>query len=119
MKLFSFQKEKRICSNVLFRKILSSGQSLRNELMAVYIAKNDCGFSRLGVSISKSCGNAAKRNRLKRLIREVFRQNQHDIPNGYDYLVLIKRKIDQPSFEQIKNSFLNLIAINKNSKKEN
>ena len=108
MKRLSFPKEKRIRSNMLFRKILSSGRCFRNEILTIYTAQNDCGFSRLGISVSKSCGNAVKRNRLKRLVREVFRQNQHEIPNNYDYLVLIKKEIDQPSFELIKSSFLNL-----------
>jgi ribonuclease P protein component len=95
---------------MLFRQILSSGKCARNETLTVYTAPNECGFSRLGISISKTCGNAVKRNRLKRLVREAFRLNQEQIPEGYDYLVLIKKKIDQPSYEQIKDSFLSLVS---------
>lgn len=109
MKRYTFPKEKRLRSNRLFREVISSGQCFRDKLLTVYIAKNNSGFSRLGVSVSKSCGNAVKRNRLKRLVREVFRLNQYDIPKDYDYLVLIKRKIEQPSFELIKESFISLV----------
>jgi ribonuclease P protein component len=108
MKRYSFPKEKRLRSNRLFREVISSGKCVRDGMMTIYISKNDCGFSRLGVSVSKSFGNAVKRNHLKRLVREVFRLNQHDIPTGFDYLVLIKRKIENPSFEQMKESFLSL-----------
>ena len=109
MKRYSFPKEKRLRSNRLFREVISSGQCVRDRMLTIYTAKNDYVFSRLGVSVSKSSGNSVKRNRLKRLVREVFRQHQHEIPIGFDYLVLIKRKIDQPSFEQIKESFMSLV----------
>jgi ribonuclease P protein component len=109
MKRYSFPKEKRLRSNMLFRKVISSGQCVRDKILTIYIAKNEVGFHRLGVSVRKSYGNAVKRNCLKRLVREVFRLNQDRIPPGRDYLVLIKRKIENLSFKQIKDSFLSLV----------
>ena len=109
MKKYSLTREKRLRRNTQIRKALSAGKSVRDGILTIYMAKNDCGFSRLGVSVSKSCGSAVKRNKLKRLVREVFRQNQYDIPESRDYLILIRKKIDQPSFELIKDSFLRLI----------
>ncbi len=58
-------------------------------LLILYMAPNECGSRRLGVSVGKSCGGAVVRNRLKRLLREAFRQNQEEIPAGFDYLLII------------------------------
>lgn len=46
---------------------------------------------RLGVSVSKDHGGAVRRNKLKRLLREAFRLEQHRLPPGLD-LVLIPRQ---------------------------
>ena len=110
MKQLSFSKEKRLISNEQFKDVLACGRCLHDNLLKVYMAENKCGYLRLGVSIGKSYGNAVKRNHLKRLVREVFRQNQEQIPNNYDYLIIVKKRIKQPTFEQIKKSFLTLVT---------
>lgn len=92
--------------------MLADGYSARNGLLILYMSRNDCGYPRLGVSIGKIHGNAVVRNRLKRLLREVFRQNQDRIPADFDYLLLVshkKGKENQPTFEQVKKSFIYLV----------
>ncbi|MFB0525605.1 MAG: ribonuclease P protein component [Phycisphaerae bacterium] len=89
MKRFSFEKNKRLVSNKQFKAVLARNLRVSNELLTLYMAENDCDYRRLGVSVSKSCGNAVVRNRLKRLLREAFRQSQDKIPPGFDYLLMI------------------------------
>jgi len=119
MKQFSFSKNKRLVSNSQFQDVLARGRRLSDGRLIICIAENDCGHPRLGVSVGKSQGNAVVRNRLKRIVREVFRQSQEQIPAGFDYVVMIaarrpkkkdtREKIILPTFEQIRNSFLTLV----------
>ncbi|MFZ2146449.1 MAG: ribonuclease P protein component [Sedimentisphaerales bacterium] len=89
MKQFSFPKKKRLINNRQFKAVLADGLRLNNRLLTLYMAENNCGYPRLGISISKSCGSAVVRNRLKRLLREAFRQSQDRIPADFDYLLMI------------------------------
>ena len=55
------------------------------------VRENGLGTTRLGITVGKRAGNAVKRNRVKRLIREFFRLNYSRIPRGYDMVVAAKK----------------------------
>lgn len=48
------------------------------------------GHKRLGVTVGKRIGPAVQRNRIKRVVREVFRQNKSLFPADCD-VVLVAR----------------------------
>jgi ribonuclease P protein component len=83
----SFPKASRLLVNSQFRFVLAKRLSARDELLLLYACENGLDYPRLGISIGKSCGNAVVRNRLKRLLREAFRQNKQLIAPGFDFMV--------------------------------
>jgi ribonuclease P protein component len=124
LKRFFFSKKQRLASNRQFEAVLARNVRVADELLVLYVAENDCGYPRLGVSVGKSCGGAVQRNRLKRLLREAFRQSQDRIAPGFDYLLMISPQLSKKSnksinskevvrplkFEQVKASLLALAA---------
>ena len=124
MKQFAFPKTKRLISNRQFKAVLARNLRVANGLLTLFAAENECGYPRLGVSVGKSCGKAVVRNRLKRLIREAFRQNQHRIPAAFDYLVMVSAQAGEKTnkaadrmsilahltFDKIQTSLLGLVS---------
>lgn len=119
MKKLSFPKSKRLLTSRQFKAVLNKRLRAADELMILFMAANELEHPRLGISIPRSIKKAVLRNRLKRLIREAFRLVQHQIPQSFDYLVLISAELavsdeeKQPkeiiknlSLEQVQNSFL-------------
>lgn len=88
----------RIRTQRQFQHVISSGRRKANARLTVFVAPNDLSHSRLGISTGKRFGNACRRNRVKRLLRESFRLQQHQLPAGID-IVCIPQPIKRSSLE--------------------
>jgi len=58
--------------------------------LTVYGRPNGLEYSRLGLSVNRRVGNAVRRNRIKRLLRESFRLMRPNQPAGYDLLLVVR-----------------------------
>jgi ribonuclease P protein component len=105
LKQFSFPKTKRLVSGRQFEAVLGRRLFASTGVLLLYMAENTCGYPRLGISVGKGCGGAVIRNRLKRILREAFRQSQGQIPQCFDYvLIVLSRRLKEfSSLEAKKN----------------
>ena len=93
MRRLFLRKFQRLVSEDDFRRVISHKCFECKGILRLYAAANTVGHPRFGVSVSQSCGKAVQRNRLKRLGREVFRLHQHEIPAGFDYVLIFTRNL--------------------------
>ena len=61
----------------------------------------------MGITVTKKCGKAVRRNRWKRLIREVYRLHRQKLPAA-DFVVTVKRGVDIPAFQELERELLRL-----------
>lgn len=82
--------------------------SRRGQWLDVSAAPNHLGFARLGLIVPKKLiSTAVGRNRIKRLLREWFRQNQEKL-GGLDIIARLKGKSRADSLGEtaLRNEFL-------------
>ena len=71
-----------------FGRVFKKANRSRDKLFTVLCRDNDAEIARLGLAISKkNCRAATARNRIKRIIRESFREHQV-ILSGLDIVVI-------------------------------
>jgi ribonuclease P protein component len=86
-----FTKNNRLLDAAAFGRVFDRATRSRDNLFIVLCRENDSDTARLGLAISKKhCRRATARNRIKRVIRESFRQQQH-LLTGLDVVVMNNR----------------------------
>lgn len=95
-----FGKEKRLLRTAQFDQVFAGKCSAADGILIVYIAENAGLGPRIGLVVSKKVGNAVRRNRWKRRLREAFRIQQSRLPENCD-LVVIPRAAVEPPLERL------------------
>ena len=71
---FRFRSGDHIRRGSDFERIYRTGGRAGDGVFAVNALRNELGHARLGLSVSaRTVGNAVRRNRVRRIVREVFR----------------------------------------------
>lgn len=84
---------KNTCSlknNERFLTVYKKGRRVHHKLFVLYFIPNGLKYSRLGMKVSTKIAGAVGRNRIKRLVREVFRISKSEFVHGYDLIVVAK-----------------------------
>ncbi|MGD0210063.1 MAG: ribonuclease P protein component [Desulfomonilia bacterium] len=69
--------------------------------LVILAAPNDCTHARIGITASRKIGGAVIRNRIKRLLREIYRRNKHLFPQGHDYILIAKNDMTDITYQDL------------------
>jgi len=90
----------RLRARKLFIEVYERGQRVSGSYFVVFGLPGASSRSRLGITATKKFGHAVARNRIKRIVREIFRHHRDDAP-PVDVVVNVKSAAREQSFERL------------------
>jgi ribonuclease P protein component len=92
---FNFRQRHRLAHAKEFAAAFEAKVRKTRGPITIFTVPNELGHCRLGLSVGSRVGNAVQRNRIKRLLREAFRLEQHELAKvgsggGYDLVVTVR-----------------------------
>lgn len=102
------RQQERLTKGSDFKQVYGSGKSIADRLLVLYRLPCE-GELRLGISVSKKVQKGSVgRNRLKRLVRESFRQLSPRLRRGYHLIVIVRVAAKNATYEQLLQSLFGL-----------
>ena len=92
-----------------FDRVYRNGSVYRGRLLSIYVLPNALDSPRLGLSVSRRVGNAVKRNKVRRRLKEIFRALVTSLPDGADFVIVARSPAAEASFEELKDEFLRFV----------
>ena len=90
-----------------FARVRQQGERLAQGcLIANWNKLPDGGVSKLGVVTSKKIGGAVARSRARRLLRETFRQHQHELAQPVELVLVARNSIAGKKLADVEKDFL-------------
>jgi len=103
---YRLQKENRLLDAAAFTRVFKKATRSRDKWFTVLYRENEKDIARLGLAISKKhCRQATARNRIKRVVRESFRQHQEELA-GLDIVVINEPAARSAGNQQLFDSML-------------
>ena len=103
-------KHERLHNKKEFLTIYQQGTRTYSKYFTIIAHKNNLGCPRLGITVSKKVGNAVRRNRIKRLIREFFRLNKTRLSESQDVVLIGKKDMPRLSYQDVCNELESLVS---------
>ena len=94
----TWPRERRITRRAEYTACYNGGERRFTKYFVVFAHRSGMsGAGRLGLAVTKKCGNAVARNRIKRVLRAFFRLHQHEMP-PLDIVVTPKKHLRADKF---------------------
>ncbi|MEK6678073.1 MAG: ribonuclease P protein component [Nitrospirota bacterium] len=87
-------KNEQIKRTFEYKRVYEKGKRYYSSNIILYVLKNNLQYSRVGISVGKKVGGSVKRNRIKRLLREILRHIWQNVIKERDIVVVVKKEAE-------------------------
>ena len=97
----TFARASRLRARKLFLDVYERGHRVHSSFFILFGLKGATARSRLGITATKKFGHAVARNRIKRVVREIFRKNRVTTASPVDLVVNVKMGAREQSYDRL------------------
>lgn len=92
-----------------FEKLFKKGKSFKNGFLILRLVPNNLEASRFGFIISQKVSKSAVlRNKIKRRLRDITKQNIKELKKGLDITLLVLPGLEKKTFLETKETAISL-----------
>ena len=90
--------------------VINEGERYKNKYFYIYNKDNNVSNYRFVICVSKKIGNAVRRNKLKRQIKDIIDKSNFVFKSNKDYVIIVKGEINTLNYQQIKDNLNELLS---------
>lgn len=99
----------RLLRRAEYDAVYKAGRRRSGREFAVFLRQNGLELSRFGWSVKKALGNAVRRNRIRRRVREIVRVHRDEIAPGWDVVIHPRGSAAHSEFSKLAQDLLRLL----------
>ena len=110
MKKEGFPKEIRIKKKSEFEQVTKKGKKIPGKNLILYKLDSNEKPQKFGIKLNRNFKGSVKRNRIKRLLREILRKNKERFKENEQVLIFYRSTSAEISYQELLSEFENLVV---------